>query len=66
MFSDLEGSGRQVARAPNSEVKAAATGVRRLRQAFIANWVERVEVRQELRVSEFPAWVTGIIVTPPT
>lgn len=52
MFSDLEGSGRQVARAPNSEVKAAAS---RLRQAFIANWVERVEVRQELRVPEFPA-----------
>lgn len=40
MVSDLEDRGRQVERAPNSEVKAVATGLWSLRQAFIANWVE--------------------------
>lgn len=55
MFSDLEGSGRQAERSRNSGVKAVAAGVRRLRQVFITSWVERVDVRRELRASEFPA-----------
>lgn len=62
MFSDLEGSSRHAERSPNSEVEAIAIGVRRLRQVFITNWVERADVRQELRASEFPARETGIMV----
>lgn len=48
-FSDLEGRGRQAERSPNLEVKAVVTGVQRLRQAVVTNWVETVDVRQELR-----------------
>lgn len=50
-FSDLEGRGRQAERSPNLEVEAVVTGVQRLRQAVVTNWVEIVDVRQELRVS---------------